>query len=114
VLEDNLSIKENHGLNCSLFNMNPFPWSYHCKRHMNQQNPKHQLINRLNNVCIKFYLCLYIIITSFQNYILCIKCKIWHLYCTRSILKQAHYYLLKNIVHVSFDCSIGLYRSICT
>jgi len=35
---------------------------------MNQQSPEHQQINRLNNACEKFNLCICIIITSFQIY----------------------------------------------
>jgi len=37
---------------------------------MNQQSPEYQLINRLNNACVKFNLCICIIITSFQIYTL--------------------------------------------
>jgi len=81
---------------------------------MNQQSPEHQLINRMNNACIKFNLCIYIIITSFQIYTLH---KMQHLAfvlykkypqtCTLLCIKII-------FVHASFDCSIRVYRSICT
>jgi len=43
--------------------------------------------------------------------ILWIKYNIWHLYCTKSILKHTHYYVVKIIC--SIDCSIRVYWSIC-
>jgi len=82
-----LSIKDNNGLNCCLFNINPFPQSYYCKVRMNQQSPEHQLINRLNNACVKFNLC----ILHHFKFILCMKCNIWYLYCAKSIPKHVHY-----------------------
>jgi len=81
---------------------------------MNQQSPEHQLINRLNNVCVKFNLYIYIIIiTLFQIYTLH---KMQHLVLVlyKEYPKHVHYYVLKIIVHVSFDCSIRVYQSICT
>jgi len=41
--------------------------SYCCKLCMNQQSPEFQLINRLNNACVKINLCIHII-TSCQIY----------------------------------------------
>jgi len=35
---------------------------------MNQQSPERQLINRLNNACVKINLYIHIVITSFQIY----------------------------------------------
>jgi len=63
VLEDNChNHKENHGgLNC----YQSIATVLYCRLRMNQQSPEHQLINRLNNSYVKFYLCIYIII-SFQ------------------------------------------------
>jgi len=75
---------------------------------MNQQSPEHQLINRLNNVCVKFNLCIYIVITSFQIYTLYEMQHLAPVYA-KSIPKHAHYYILKIIVHVLFDCSIRVY-----
>ena len=45
---------------------------------MYQQSPKHQLINRLNNACIKLT-CAYIILHHVK-FILYKKCNIWHWY----------------------------------
>jgi len=89
------------------------PQSYYCKLCMNQWSPEHQQVNRLNNACVKFNLCICIIITSFE-FILCIKCNNWHLHCTKSIPKHVYYYVLKIIVHVSFDCSMRVHQSNCT
>jgi len=66
-------LHNNHGLNdCCLFNINPLPQSYCCKLYMNQQSSEHQLINTLNNACVKFILCIHV------KVMLCMKCNIWH------------------------------------
>jgi len=74
-----------------------------------QQSPEHQLINRLNNACVKFDLCIYII-TSFKIYTLH---KMQHL----ALILYREYpqtCVLKIIVYASFGCSIRVYQSICT
>jgi len=35
---------------------------------MNQQSPEHQLINRLNNSCVKFNFCIYVIVIPQYEY----------------------------------------------
>jgi len=37
----------------------------------------------------------FMILLSYFKFILCIKCNIWHLHCTKNIPKHAHYYVLK-------------------
>jgi len=66
---------------------------------MYQQSPKHQLINRLNNACIKLT-CAYIILHHVK-FILYKKCNIWHWY--KEHPQTTHYYVLKIIVHISFE-----------
>jgi len=95
VHEDDCQIKENHRLNLFCSTSNSLPRSYYCKVCMNQQSPKHQLFNRLNNACVEFNLCIYILLLLHHfKLILCIKCNIWHLYCTKSIPKCAYYNIM--------------------
>ena len=91
VLEDNLSIKENHGLNCSLFNINPLLQSCYYKLHMNKQSLERQLINRLNNVCAKINLCIHTVIHHVK-FIL----RMHEMHCTKNYPQKYMLLCIKN------------------
>jgi len=93
VLQDNC--QENH--DCCLFYINPLPQSYCYKLHMNQQSPECQLINRLNNACVKINLCKHIVITSCQIYTI-------HEMQQLCVVQKT-----SPNIHVSFDCFIRVY-----
>jgi len=75
---------------------------------MNQLSPEHQLINRLNNSCVKFNLQIYIIIISFQIYTLN---KMQHLALVlyKEYPKTCTLLCSKSYCACSFECSIRVY-----